>query len=373
IRQFSTGNGTNPQDIAFRSPTKAYVPLYDRNEILIVDPSTGSLTGSIDLTALADADGYCEVSRVFIRHDILFATVQRLDRTAYWGPSGDSYIAVIDCAADTLIDTDPYTPGIQPILLTGSNPFSELVYDPGTGDLLVSCVGWWGMQDGGIEAIDIDDLSSNGFILTESAAGGDINDFQVVDGSTGYAVVTNASFHTELIDFDPAAGTRGSTIYAPGAYVINDIELSPGGELFLADQSVTSPGIRIYDAATGVETTTSPISTGLPPFNITFSNTETSSTTPRAASRLENCYPNPFNPVTTIVYDLAGPSAVRMEIFDVNGAKVRRLEDVEQAAGRHKVVWDGSDDSGRPCVSGIYFLRFMAGGKTDSRKLVLMR
>ena len=59
IRQYSTGNGTNPQDIAFRSPTKAYIPLYERNEILIMDPTTGAHEGIIDLSAFADADGLC--------------------------------------------------------------------------------------------------------------------------------------------------------------------------------------------------------------------------------------------------------------------------------------------------------------------------
>src|SRR5262245_28281675 len=57
VRQFSTGNGTNPQDICFVSPTKAYVTRYEVSDLLIVNPSTGASLGVIPLGAFADADG----------------------------------------------------------------------------------------------------------------------------------------------------------------------------------------------------------------------------------------------------------------------------------------------------------------------------
>src|SRR5262245_44863602 len=57
VRQFSTGNGTNPQDICFVSPTKAYITRYEVTDLLIVNPSTGASLGVIPLGAFADADG----------------------------------------------------------------------------------------------------------------------------------------------------------------------------------------------------------------------------------------------------------------------------------------------------------------------------
>ncbi len=373
ISQFSTGNGTNPQDIAFRSPTKAYIPLYERNEILIMDPTTGAHKGSIDLSAFADADGLCEVSRVFIKHDILFATIQRLDRNNYWGPVGDSYVAVVDCAVDTLIDCDAFTPGVQAIQLTGTNPFSAIVLDPSSGNLMVSCVGWWGSQDAGVEMIDPVNLSTAGYMLTESAAGGDINDVAVLNATKGFVIVTNSSFHTDVISFNPTTGLTGSTIYSPGAYVLNDIELSPDSELFIADQTATSPGIHIYDALAESMITTSPISTGLPPFNIAFSSGTVTGTGIPPVARLGNNYPNPFNPSTTIPYFTNSTSKVRLEIFDITGRRITTLIDKVHQEGAYKVVWDGRNENGLTVASGVYFLRFTSGEVTEAKKLILLR
>ncbi|MBU8922103.1 MAG: T9SS type A sorting domain-containing protein [Bacteroidales bacterium] len=373
IRQFSTGNGTNPQDIAFRSPSKAYIPLYESNDILIMNPTTGANEGSIDLSAFADADGLCEVSRVFIKHDILFATIQRLDRNNYWGPVGDSYIAVVDCASDTLIDCDDSTPGIQAIQLAGTNPFSAIVLDPSSGNLAVSCVGWWGVQDAGVELIDPSSLSTAGYLLTESAAGGDINDIAVLDASKGFAIVTNSSFQTDVISFNPSTGLAVSTIYSPGAYVLNDIEISPNSELFIADQTATSPGIHIYDALAEVMITSSPISTGLPPFNISFSASEFTGTEIPPVARLGSSYPNPFNPSTTIPYFTNSTSRVRLEIFDITGRMISTLVDEIHEKGAYKAFWDGRNENGLTVASGVYFLRFTSGDVAESKKLVLVR
>ncbi|MBN2183714.1 MAG: T9SS type A sorting domain-containing protein [Candidatus Krumholzibacteriota bacterium] len=374
LRQYSTGNGTNPQDIAFRSETKAYISSFDTNELLIMNTVTGEITGSIDLSSFADSDGLCEMAYIFIKHDILFAAIQRIDRNNYWGPVGDSYIAVVDCAADTLIDCDPVTPGLQSIALTGTNPFSEIRFDPVSQKLHLSCVGWWGMQDGGIEIVNPYTFQSEGYLLTEAAAGGDINDFDILGAEKGYAIVTNSIFHTELISFDPAAGIKIATLYSPGAYVINDIELSPYGELFLADQTPTDPGIRIFDTGTDSEITSSPLYTGLPPFDICFSipSYAGAGETPPATFIGQN-YPNPFNPATTIPFSISRSQAVNIAIYDPSGRKIRELTSRFYEAGTHKVEWDGKNDGGCPASSGIYFARFSSGGFSDSKKLILLK
>ena len=62
LSQHSAGNGTNPKDIAFVSPNKIFVSRYDSNELLIMNTITGEITGSIDLSSLADSDGLCEMA-----------------------------------------------------------------------------------------------------------------------------------------------------------------------------------------------------------------------------------------------------------------------------------------------------------------------
>jgi hypothetical protein len=83
--------------------------------------------------------------------------------------------------------------------------------------------------------------------------------------------------------------------------------------------------------------------------------------------------PNPFNPATTIRFDLATPTHVRLHIYDVSGRLVRALVDEELAAAVHRVTWSGYDDLGRSIGSGIYFYRLKAGDFSETRKLVLMK
>ncbi|RME31464.1 MAG: T9SS C-terminal target domain-containing protein [Candidatus Zixiibacteriota bacterium] len=84
-------------------------------------------------------------------------------------------------------------------------------------------------------------------------------------------------------------------------------------------------------------------------------------------------YPNPFNPSTTIEYSLPRRSRVVIEIFNVLGRNVRRLVDEQAEAGRHRVVWDGRNDAGRPVASGVYLYRLVAHDYTATRKMLLLK
>ena len=90
-------------------------------------------------------------------------------------------------------------------------------------------------------------------------------------------------------------------------------------------------------------------------------------------------YPNPFNPSTTIAYELAGDAAVKLEIYDVMGRKVKTLLDGSKSAGYYTVVWNGRDEMGRDVSSGAYLYHFVvvpANGEKifkQSGKLMLTR
>ncbi len=84
--------------------------------------------------------------------------------------------------------------------------------------------------------------------------------------------------------------------------------------------------------------------------------------------------PNPFNPLTFIRYELRAPGDVRLTVYDTAGRAVRRLVDgLAQTAGRYEAGWDGRDDAGRACASGVYFYRLEVGGYADSGKMALLR
>jgi hypothetical protein len=84
-------------------------------------------------------------------------------------------------------------------------------------------------------------------------------------------------------------------------------------------------------------------------------------------------YPNPFNPGTTISFTILSPAAVRLDIFNINGAHIRSLIDKRYPAGAYNTYWDGKDDQGRDAPSGIYFCRFINRDQSHQLKLVLVR
>jgi hypothetical protein len=88
---------------------------------------------------------------------------------------------------------------------------------------------------------------------------------------------------------------------------------------------------------------------------------------------LASIYPNPFNPRTTIAFDLSGSGPVVLSVYDLQGALVRRLVQTDLPAGRHQAVWDGADDSGHRVASGVYMSRLEAGGKVGLRKMVMLK
>lgn len=88
---------------------------------------------------------------------------------------------------------------------------------------------------------------------------------------------------------------------------------------------------------------------------------------------LEPNYPNPFNPTTSIRYALPASGHVTLRIYNVLGQSVRTLVDGTVEAGVHDVLWDGSDDTGIPVASGVYFYRLTAGDFEQSRKMVLIK
>ncbi|HEX6790463.1 MAG TPA: FlgD immunoglobulin-like domain containing protein [Candidatus Krumholzibacteria bacterium] len=83
--------------------------------------------------------------------------------------------------------------------------------------------------------------------------------------------------------------------------------------------------------------------------------------------------PNPFNPQTSIRYDLPDPAHTRLSIFDVGGRLVRVLVEENRPAGAHVVTWAGRDDAGNPVSSGVYFYVLEAGKQRLTRKLVLLK
>lgn len=88
---------------------------------------------------------------------------------------------------------------------------------------------------------------------------------------------------------------------------------------------------------------------------------------------LHQNFPNPFNPLTSIRYDLPENEYVTVTIYDMLGRQVRQLVDSFQEAGFKSIVWDATNDYGSPAAAGVYLYKIQAGDFMQTRKMVLLK
>lgn len=88
---------------------------------------------------------------------------------------------------------------------------------------------------------------------------------------------------------------------------------------------------------------------------------------------LNQNWPNPFNPSTTIFYYLPEAGPLRLDIFDIAGHRIACLVNGNKERGFHHVLWNGTGESGSPAATGVYIYRLTTGRETLSRKMVLVR
>jgi len=90
-------------------------------------------------------------------------------------------------------------------------------------------------------------------------------------------------------------------------------------------------------------------------------------------TQLKGNYPNPFNPETTIYFDMALAGLIQIEVFNIKGSKVKNLLNGYIGSGGYQIVWDGHDDLGRPVSSGVYFYRLITRDHKAVRKMLLLK
>ena len=89
---------------------------------------------------------------------------------------------------------------------------------------------------------------------------------------------------------------------------------------------------------------------------------------------LVGAHPNPFNPRTTIAFEVPRDMKVNLRVYDVAGRMVAELMNDEVAGkGRNEVVWQGEDLDGRPASAGVYFYRLEAGRTIQTKRMTLLK
>jgi hypothetical protein len=89
--------------------------------------------------------------------------------------------------------------------------------------------------------------------------------------------------------------------------------------------------------------------------------------------RLVQNWPNPFNPSSTLLFEIPQSEQASLRIYDARGRLIRTLIDRHLDAGEHVLIWDGKDDGGRPEPSGTYLYRLETSRHTETRSMVLLR
>jgi hypothetical protein len=163
--------------------------------------------------------------------------------------------------------------------------------------------------------------------------------------------------------FDNSGGDwAGCTGPSPG--VAGNISLDPqfcdrlAGDLRLAASSPCLPGGNTCAVQMGARAEGCP---GIP----------VAVEVPRR-SRLGFSRPNPFNPRTSIPYEVGFPGQVELSVFDARGRRVRTLVNRNQSAGEYVSVWDGNDDRGRSLGAGSYLIRLKTKDGVETSKVLLL-
>jgi hypothetical protein len=169
-----------------------------------------------------------------------------------------------------------------------------------------------------------------------------------------------------------SCGVTGN-FYNGSIYLSNNANGSFQTQLQATYTSINQPVLTMISGQLGALVGDSPIAGELSRnIEIVYHGPEQTSVEPGpqlpSRTALLGSYPNPFNPATTIVYNLASQEQVTLDIYNLIGQRVATLIDGGEQAGEHKTVWDAT-----AFPSGIYFARLRTADKAESIKLVLLK
>ncbi len=195
-------------------------------------------------------------------------------------------------------------------------------------------------------------FEANALSLTGEQAGTII----VTDATNTKASTTNNI--TYIKHSKPASGSNGSWSF--------DWE-APTGDAGVA---------TIYVAGNAANGNSAPSGDQIYAKSVSFSpdlTTDVESEITPGKFQLHGNYPNPFNPSTSIKFELERTSRVILKIYDITGREVRSLVSGQLTSGVHEMKWNGLNNNGRQAATGTYILRLTAGGRTATSKMLLIK
>lgn len=131
---------------------------------------------------------------------------------------------------------------------------------------------------------------------------------------------------------------------------------------------------RIYDSVINnyVGQITHKVNDEIVFFDLTSKDDQQSNALP-VTTEIKSIYPNPFNPETTIEFNLKESSQVNIRVYNLKGQLVKTLIDSKYEAGNHKIVWNGRNSNEQKVASGLYFCKMETKEKSVTKKMILMK
>ena len=244
---------------------------------------------------------------------------------------------------------------------------------------------WLELYNAGTEAVDVSDL-----FLCDFPAYPRISSLTVLSGSMtipseGYLVVSwtnidddaeiglytsdtnnfgNADFVLDYMQYGSAGHTRESAAVTAGVWATGEfLELAMSGETLQFVEGNAAGASSWMAAASTPGEANSPVATSNDEFD----------SLPEAFS-LNGNFPNPFNPTTTISYELSNAGQVNLVVYDILGRQVISLVNGQLPAGEYESTWNGLDANGNVVPSGTYLYRLTFGeGQSQSRVMTLLK
>ncbi len=296
----------------------------------------GTHSGDLAVVSVADPSTPVEVGRIANYGEILDLTVH--GNAAYMARE-DNGILIADVS-------DPANP-VQIDLFQSGFPFKR--YVAVSGDLLVYAEDMCGYDDVVYSAVVFNDISDpfNPVEVGEFWLPGCSVSGLATTAHTAY--VTSASLHVVGFE-DPQTSTLlGVLPNYPRALAAGYEYLAMSGFSGAPPDFLAFAPLQCEDP------------TGMP-----------HDWTPSYPDRLSS-YPNPFNPGTTVAFELPSTGRLRLSVHGLDGRLLRILADASMSAGSHEIYWDGRDDSQRRLASGVYLLNLSSSGLQTREKLVLLK
>lgn len=257
-----TGADSEPIDIAIVDPDTAYVTRRGATQLLRVDLNTWATTAVADLSPLADADGIPEMTYLLAHDGNLLIQLERFSDGEPFGFIPPTTLAVVDLASETLVDLDPGTAGTQGIELDGTAAKHKMQIVPSTDTLYVSASGTF-FDAGGLEAVDLVTLQTNGLILQEAKGriGADLGSFVLTRPTVGYLVFsTDLIQSSHLVDFTTAGVVNSdseiiSIVEYRAPTILHD---TTSDTIFLPQGVIGANGVHVFAAADATPLTSTP-------------------------------------------------------------------------------------------------------------------